>query len=610
MTAPAVGSRTSTRVNLGFDPHGRYAACLAGDPETDALTIESWTFARDAARRIPLPTSTTETFSSQLLARGPARVLVARQEPGAHQLVEVSARGGRVGQRILASPTSAEFRLLAPAGRSAPVAVLATDTDGSTAVSRIEPASGRLVPLARVDWPLRSGVWLDRRGRLLGTTTPDAHPVLLELAGGTVERLPVPGQEAHLLLASPESGRLLLASGSPGALRLAYHHRDGSPVATPPERLNEIAGVVLPLAFDPAGRRLALQVRRGARCHLMVHEIETDTVTELPTPAGMFDGVGAWNADRLWLAYRSPTCPTGLASAAPPQRTGPSVVRRRPVARWSLHGAAASPGWVPAHLEVFAGPAGDIEAVVYGDWRTAEQVVVALHGGPDAAWEMDFNPLLQAMAAAGLAVVAPNPRGSIGYGPAFRDAIRGRWGGPDLADVLAVARQVSRRRAGGRLTAYGESYGAFLAVLAAATAPHLWSRCAAVAPFLSTHRLRERATPTVRDMLDQLHALGPTATDPDLLRLGPRVTARLLLVHGEHDDVVPVEQTRTLHHRLRAAGRREGADFAYVEVKAAGHDPLHSPRQWAALARFLHDGDWSLLRCAAPEETHREPERR
>jgi dipeptidyl aminopeptidase/acylaminoacyl peptidase len=598
-------SHPLARHNVGFDPHGRYAACLAADPDDDALTIEAWTFAGDTARLVRLPTGPPESFASQLVAVGPARVMVARQQPGAHELAVVSATGGRVRQRVLANPGTPEFRLLAPASCRAPVIALATEADGGTTVQRVDQVSGRLVPLTRVGWPLRDGVWLDPHGRQLGTTR-DQRPVLVDLADGSVDRLPTPDDgEAYLLLASPASGRVLLATGAPGALRLEYQGSDGT-IGQPSHRLNALAGSVLPLAFDPAGRRLALRVRRGARCHLFVHEIDTDTVTELPIPPGVSDGTAAWAGNRLRFTYRSPTCPAGLATVTVP-RIGAAPADRGEAAGWSLHGGTASPDWAPAQLETFAGPAGEIEAVVYGDWRTAAEVVVALHGGPDAAWELDFDPVLQAMAAAGLAVVAPNPRGSTGYGREFRDAIRGRWGGPDLADVLAVAWHLSTRRRGGSLVAYGSSYGAFLALLAGAAAPRLWSRCAAVAPFLSAGRLYEQASPPVRDMLDRLAARGPAATDPDLLERGPRITARLLLVHGEQDEVVPVDQSRTLRHRLHTAGRREGVDFTYVEVPEAGHDPLLSAGQRTALARFLGTGDWTSLRRALPRDTRRDP---
>lgn len=61
-----------------------------------------------------------------------------------------------------------------------------------------------------------------------------------------------------------------------------------------------------------------------------------------------------------------------------------------------------------------------------------------IHGGPQGAWEDDFHYRwnLQMFAAAGYVVVAPNPRGSTGYGQKFTDEISGDWGGKVYTDLM------------------------------------------------------------------------------------------------------------------------------------------------------------------------------
>jgi dipeptidyl aminopeptidase/acylaminoacyl peptidase len=67
-------------------------------------------------------------------------------------------------------------------------------------------------------------------------------------------------------------------------------------------------------------------------------------------------------------------------------------------------------------------------------------VVFLIHGGPQGAWEdgwsARWNPSL--WAAQGWVVVAPNPRGSTGFGQKFVDEISGDWGGKVMADLDAV----------------------------------------------------------------------------------------------------------------------------------------------------------------------------
>ncbi|MDL2717253.1 MAG: S9 family peptidase [Acidobacteriota bacterium] len=67
-------------------------------------------------------------------------------------------------------------------------------------------------------------------------------------------------------------------------------------------------------------------------------------------------------------------------------------------------------------------------------------VVFLIHGGPQGAWEdgwsARWNPSL--WAAQGWVVVAPNPRGSTGFGQKFVDEISGDWGGKVMTDLDAV----------------------------------------------------------------------------------------------------------------------------------------------------------------------------
>ena len=73
-----------------------------------------------------------------------------------------------------------------------------------------------------------------------------------------------------------------------------------------------------------------------------------------------------------------------------------------------------------ARAAVVAIPAGThtLEGVVYGaaDWRWAEKLLIALHGGPLSAWHFEFSPMFNQLVASGFVVVAVNQRGSVGYG--------------------------------------------------------------------------------------------------------------------------------------------------------------------------------------------------
>jgi dipeptidyl aminopeptidase/acylaminoacyl peptidase len=255
--------------------------------------------------------------------------------------------------------------------------------------------------------------------------------------------------------------------------------------------------------------------------------------------------------------------------------------------------------WLPGRVESFPGAEGPVEAVVHGpDWRTSPQVVVALHGGPASHWTLGFNPLFQLLAAAGVAVIAPNQRGSTGYGAAHTLSLVGAWGVPDLADVSALAAYVQDHREAGleRPAVFGMSYGGYLALLAASTRPDLWSACVAVAPFLSGPRLHADGDIAMAGMVERLDGL-TDATDAlgprDVTRFAAQLEARLLLVHGALDESVPVSHSRFLAQQLAELGHREGTDFRYLEPPDRGHAALgHSVQDpiAALVTRFLAYG--------------------
>lgn len=321
----------------------------------------------------------------------------------------------------------------------------------------------------------------------------------------------------RLVLFDPDTRFGMVRSDAPGADRLGWALIGGSEPVRFPECLH-VPGVFLrPIALAPLhpdGPRVAVQIDHGAASALALWEPAGGRLEPLPVPPGRLGAVGHWSATGLRMPYSAPDHPAALATMdveallshgptamptaialplqlaplgghpAPgreqtPSWTAPARNLRATPAGWRLDGSTA-PGdggrWHPAQSLELAGPAGPIEAVVYGGeaWLSTPHLVLALHGGPADAWLLEFDPALQRMAAEGLAVLAPNQRGSTGYGPEHAAAIRNAWGGPDLEDVLTLIEGIAGQRSALGLeppALFGVSYGAFLALLAAAHAP-------------------------------------------------------------------------------------------------------------------------------------------
>ncbi|MFK0189843.1 alpha/beta hydrolase family protein [Kitasatospora sp. NPDC090308] len=624
------------RFAFAFAHDGSHAACLAAGAD-GGWYVESWRLPDDGPA-VPTGLPFAQGLRAQVVALSDGRVLVCRPAGEGHVVVLLAA--GESEEVPLADVRLPALRMLALPGAAVsgagPVAVL-VGTDARPATSVWLLAADGSAPRAVAEFPgvHGGGVWLDAAGRLLALDRLAGgrlRTVVLDLEQGVTTPLLELGEDSNdrLVLFDPASGLGMLRSDAPGRDRLGWGLIGGAEPVRFPDCLHRPDRLLRPVAAAPgrpgqpdAEPQVVLQVDHGAASALVLWRAGEKRLRPLPVPPGRLGGVGHWSAAGLRMPYSAPDRPAALATldvaallaaepragsapmalpltlaplngGAPQAGPGPTtapVHTHAPAptaagAGWRLDGSAP-PGdggrWRSAQCLELAGPAGPIEAVVYGgeSWLSAPHLVLALHGGPADAWRLEFDPALQRMAADGLAVLAPNQRGSTGYGPQYAAAIHGAWGGPDLEDVLALLERVAGQRAALGLeppALFGVSYGAFLALLATAHAPAgSVARCAVVAPFLSGRHLLAEAGAPVRALtarlggdLDVEDARGPR----DVLRVAHLLPAPLLVVHGDRDEVVPVGQSRLLRRELLRLGRLEGADFRYVEAAGAGHELL------------------------------------
>ncbi|TQF05677.1 alpha/beta fold hydrolase [Kitasatospora acidiphila] len=613
---------------------------------------------------LPLPGDRFESLRTQLVPLPDGRLLACRHDGERHDLVLLapSPAGAAAAEQPVATLRMPGLRLLAlpaasdPAVSDAPVAVaLGTDTTPTTHAWLVFADGRPPRQVAEFAGLHGGGVWLDRTGRLLALDRVRAgvvKSVVLDLRLGTVTPLLEISERSNdrLVLFDPDTSFLLLRSDAPGADRLGWGVLGSSAPVRFPECLHVPGLFLRPVVLEPGARapeqtRVAIQVDHGVSSALALWRPSGGRLEPLAVPPGRLGAVGHWSAAGLRMPYSAPDHPAALATlrvdqlrgqeagvaAAGPlplalaPLSGPRLLPNpaaavpgtglvpaqvtgappTPVLGWRLDGSSAPAEggrWHSALALELAGPLGPIEAVVYGGeaWLSSPQLVLALHGGPADAWRLEFDPMLQRMAAEGLAVLAPNQRGSTGYGTEHAMAIRGAWGGPDLADVLGLLEGLAGQRAAIGLeppALFGVSYGAFLALLTAAHAPaDRVARCAVVAPFLSGARLLAEATPPVRALTRRLGGGDPIDDElgpRDVLALADRLTAPLLIVHGDRDEAVPVGQSRALRHELLRLGRAEGSDFRYVEAAGAGHEVLTeegSAVLHELLAGFLRTG--------------------
>jgi dipeptidyl aminopeptidase/acylaminoacyl peptidase len=237
-----------------------------------------------------------------------------------------------------------------------------------------------------------------------------------------------------------------------------------------------------------------------------------------------------------------------------------------------------------------------ISAFVYVPYNAERNgqnaLVVAIHGGPESQAMNFFNRNIQYLVNQGYFVIAPNYRGSTGYGKEFQDADRFDMGGGDLEDVIAAAEWM--KKTGfidpKKMAVAGGSYGGYLTMMAVTKAPDLWAAAVPIVPFVNWFTEIENEDPALREY--DISTMG----DPlkDKLRLQERspinfvdrIKAPLLLLAGGNDPRCP----RTEAEQVASAVKKRNGIVELKVYENEGHGFVKVENQidaYTRLAEFL-----------------------
>ena len=204
-------------------------------------------------------------------------------------------------------------------------------------------------------------------------------------------------------------------------------------------------------------------------------------------------------------------------------------------------------------------------------------LITFVHGGPASRFDQSFLGYLgsiypiHVLAARGFAVLRPNPRGTGSYGQRFRQGNNKDWGGLDWLDIEAGTDFVIRQRIADpkKLGLMGWSYGGYIAASALTRSERYlaYSIGAPMVDLLSMH-----GTSDTRDFIPAYFGAPPS---PDLLRQRSplwhlkKTKAKVLILHGEADDRVPLSQGTMLYRVLQELG----VDVKMVVYPRSAHVP-------------------------------------
>ena len=417
----------------------------------------------------------------------------------------------------------------------------------------------------------------------------DAALLLLDLATGEAHALIPAGRGAHVAAArwTDEGARLLLVTDVDGERHglasLAVETGEMRWLARPED------GDVELLAAAPGGGRAACSVNREGWTRIALHDLATGEARDL-------DGLPEGRATSLLFAPDGGSLVVAQAGFA-----RPSTILRVPLHGGPVEPLAEAPFTIegavePTLVRIPSFDGAPVPAFLHEPRAPAEDrpALVIVHGGPESQYAAHWRPEVQWLVRRGWTVVAPNVRGSTGYGRAWRSADDRERRMDAVADLEAVRAWLAARPGidARRLAVFGQSYGGFMVLAAIAEHAHAWRAAAefyGIADFTTFHattgpwrralRAAEYGDPDTEEGRALFERISPLA------RID-RVRVPLLIAHGLEDPRVPPGESEMVVSALRGLGR----PVEIHRVERAGHGFVRlrdRERVFGAWARFL-----------------------
>jgi dipeptidyl aminopeptidase/acylaminoacyl peptidase len=207
--------------------------------------------------------------------------------------------------------------------------------------------------------------------------------------------------------------------------------------------------------------------------------------------------------------------------------------------------------------------------------------VFSFHGGPEGQERPSFNSTYQALLASGIAVFAPNVRGSAGFGKKFVNLDNGPLRAGAVRDIKAstdhlVGAGIADPK---RLGIIGGSYGGYMVMAGVTEFPELFAAGSNLFGIVNFETFFKHSEPWMAAISTVEY--GDPATQAEMLRsLSPlhkvdRVKTPLLVLHGANDTNVPVIEAEQVVDSLR----KRGVPVEYVLFPDEGHGWRKTPNR-------------------------------
>lgn len=346
--------------------------------------------------------------------------------------------------------------------------------------------------------------------------------------------------------------------------------------------------------FSPDGKYFTYVLNEDGRSDGYLVNYPSGQAEKISMPPGLnyFPGnptAFAAQADRMLAGHQSSTEPSDLWIYDLPRRHATQLTF---CAIASLRSAQLPPSQI-VHYKTFDGKI--ISAFLWMPFNLkrdgSSPALVIPHGGPTGQVVDYFNTDVAALASRGYICIAPNVRGSTGYGIDFQKANYQDLGGGDLQDevyaveFLKATGYVDPKKIG--IT--GGSYGGFMTLMAIGKTPDIWAAAVELYGIINWFTMLKHSDPMLNQYLRSL--LGDPEKDRKVYEAASPINylknakVPLLVLQGDNDIRVPKEEAEQVVDILRKEGRtvvahyypNEGHGFAKRENQI---DSIRRTLEW------------------------------
>ena len=506
--------------------------------------------------------------------------------------------------------------------------------DGRTIAFAYKPKDGTQYDIALLDWSTRKvhkltneqqpgyswnvvawssddkTIYADR----VNPPFTDADIYRIDVASGKLENL-TPHQGTIRYLASslsPDGGTVLLSSDAKGGyMNIALLELASKKVTW----VTDLKWEAYSGNFSPDGKRYSFTVNEDGLTDAYLSDRATNHAEKLDVPHGLnyFSGNPnefAPQSDRVIVSHEASNQPGDLWVYNVNRRQAEQLTFS---AIASLRAIPLPPSQI-VHYKSFDGKI--ISALLWVPFNLkrdgSNAAVVLPHGGPTGQMVDYWNTDVAALASRGYICVAPNPRGSTGYGLDFQKANFQDLGGGDLKDEIAG---VEFLKATGyvdpkKIGIYGGSYGGFMTLMAVGKTPEIWAAAVELYGIINWSTMLKSSDPSLNEYLKAL--LGDPEQNRKIYDEDSPITyirsekAPLLVLQGDNDPRVPKEEAQQVVDILKKEGRV--VDVHYYPNE--GHGFVKRENQIDAIRRTIAWFDQYLMgRAPASGEQTAQSER-